>query len=63
LPRAAHLVDPDGMTLDADLRTELLRRVELDQAARREMTVEAEQAVDAATAWEAIAAVDGENLP
>jgi hypothetical protein len=40
------------MTLDADLRTELLRRVELDQAARRKMTVEAEQAVDAATATE-----------
>ena len=46
--------DPDAMTLNQDLRAELLRRFERDQTARK--------AADAAQ-FEAMTSVDAENLP
>jgi hypothetical protein len=60
LPHAEHRADTEGMTLDADLRAELLRRVERDQAARLGTRAGAE---DAAAAVKAMILVDGENLP
>jgi hypothetical protein len=51
------------MTLNADLRAELLRRMERDQAARRGM-IEADKAGKASVAAiNAVALIDGENLP
>lgn len=54
------------MTLNAELRADLLRRVERDQVARRKTIEQARQAAQAgqpAGAGSDIALVDGENLP
>jgi len=54
LPRAGRRPILKGMTRDQDLRAELLRRAERDQAARQEIGAEAH---------EGMTRVDGENLP
>jgi hypothetical protein len=60
LPHAEHRTDTEGMALDAELRAELLHRVERDQAARQGIAGGAEAT---AAAFKAMAEVDGENLP